>query len=119
MARHEQREAPAFEARASGRTEVFLGARCRESSWIVRRVELQDLSEGGCCIAGGGEGLSEGQEVQIRIASLGSHSGTIRWCDGGKAGVAFNPPLSADTVAQIGQGFAKARPRVLDIRRKG
>ena len=79
----------------------MLDARCRKTNWLVNRVELVNISEGGCCIVGRIDGLGMGDEVVLRIASHGAVSGRIRWVEKRRAGIAFNDPLSAKTVNDL------------------
>ena len=105
------------EERGSERREVLLSARCRKSSWIVHRVELNDLSEGGCCIIGGADGLELGQSVVIRFADLKGIPGTVRWVADHRAGVEFDSPVEAAVIAELGQVYGQAGGNVTDIKK--
>jgi hypothetical protein len=81
------------------RKPLLLDARCRKTSWLVNQVDLVDISEGGCCITGRMDGLAVGDEIALSIADLGGISGTVRWLEDKRAGIAFVEQLEADVVA--------------------
>ena len=103
-------------ARRDKRNPLLLNARCRKSPWLVDHVELANISEGGCCIVGGGEGLVVGQDVKIRFADLKGVPGKICWIESRIAGVQFDEPLDAELVAELGDTYSFAAPNVVDIR---
>ena len=102
--------------RNSERKPVFLNARCRKSSWLVDHVELANLSEGGCCIVGGGEGLQIDQPVTIRFADLKGVPGKVCWIEGKIAGVQFDKPIDADVIAELADTYSFSAPNVINIR---
>jgi len=60
-------------------------------------VTLLDLSQGGAKIEAAC--LREGEQVTLGIAGLETRSGTIRWVQDGRAGVAFLSPIPFDRLA--------------------
>jgi len=102
--------------RKSERHALSLNARCRKSSWLVDHVELADISEGGCCIVGGGEGLTVGQAVTIRFADLKGVPGTICWTKDTTAGVTFDTPLDPALIDELSETYAFKPSKVTNIR---
>ncbi len=102
--------------RKSERQPLLLNARCRKSSWLVDHVELANISQGGCCIVGGGEGLQQGQAVTIRFADLKGVPGTICWTENKTAGVRFDKPLDAALIAELAETYAFTPSNVINIR---
>lgn len=79
--------------RLNRRVTVLLHGRCRQSSWKVFDVELDNISEGGCCIIGGGEHFEPMQGVSLRFANLRNVDAQVRWIRGDKVGIEFRAPL--------------------------
>ena len=92
--------------RLSKRNDVLLDARCRKSSWNVVRVELGNISQGGCCIVGSGPDFAPGEIVELRIAHMKGISATVRWVRGQDAGVEFNTALKARAVDDLARIYS-------------
>lgn len=91
--------------RLHSRHEVLLEARCRKSSWHVFGVELADISEGGCCFAGGAEDFTPSQRVALRLAHLKAVEAEVRWVRGGRVGLAFLTPLGRKAIEDIARRY--------------
>lgn len=97
--------------RASRRRAMNLFIKTRVRSCELY-VDLLDLSEGGCRIAGKLGFAAVGDRVTMRIEGINAPFGTIAWIDGSQAGVAFDGTLHpavldhlcAETGAEIGKG---------------
>ncbi|MDV3458756.1 PilZ domain-containing protein [Sphingomonas sp. HF-S4] len=60
-------------------------------------VTLLDLSQGGAKIEAGC--LREGEHVTLGVVGLEPRSGTVRWVQAGRAGIAFLSPIPFDRLA--------------------
>ena len=105
------------EARATERQPVFLNARCRQSSWVVRQVELANLSSGGCRLIAAADSLEAGQDVELRIGQEVQVSGVVRWLEQGDAGIEFDAPLEEAQVRDLAATYSAQNGNVTDIRR--
>ena len=103
--------------RLAQRLPVFVTARCRESSWVMRQVELADISAGGCRIVRDAGGLAIGQQIELRIASSKGVDGHVRWLRDGDAGVDFAQAADPEARAELAQTYSPAGNNVTDIRR--
>ncbi|MBW8785273.1 MAG: PilZ domain-containing protein [Novosphingobium sp.] len=102
--------------RASQRLSIFVQARCRESSWVVRDAALVDISAEGCSVAARGKAPALGAEVEIRLNKGARAAGVVRWTDGDRVGIRFCSPLAAATLAQIGAAHGRTAPAVHPLR---
>ena len=91
--------------RASERREVLLSGRCRKSSWNVHRVEVANISEGGCCLVASPITFTPGEPVSLRIAHLKAIAATIRWVRPDRVGVEFVSALGSSVIAELGSTF--------------
>lgn len=92
--------------RLSMRKDVLLDARCRKSSWNVVRVELGNISQGGCCIVGSGGDFEVGDVVELRVAHMKGIPATVRWVRGLDAGVEFKSALKAKAVEELSRIYS-------------
>ena len=113
----EARDTVATDARRAERCAVFLNARCRQSSWVVRQVELANLSTGGCRLMAAADSLELDQDVEIRIGQEVQVSGTVRWLENGDAGIEFDTALDGDQVESLAATYSVQNGNVTDIRR--
>lgn len=68
-------------------------------------VELDNISEGGCCIIGGSEHFEPMQVVSLRFANLRNVVAQVRWIRGGMVGVEFRTPLKHRVIEDVGQAY--------------
>lgn len=83
----------------SERLKVTLHARMAAADGAENSITLVNINADGCCVTTGGATLQPGTPVLVRLESGDSLSGTVRWCDGEKAGLAFAyqlPPARVD-----------------------
>ena len=92
--------------RLSTRNAVLLDARCRKTSWNVVRVELGNISQGGCCIVGSGPDFAVGEEIELRVAHMKGIPATVRWVRGKDAGVEFKSALKARAVEELSRIYS-------------
>lgn len=109
-------ENSAPEGRQNERLGVLLNARCRKTSWMISRVDLADLSEGGCRIVGNAVDVTAGQEVEIRITDVPAIPGTVRWVKDGDAGIEFDSPLDSENLANLTSLYSLRGSNVIPLR---
>ncbi|MFC3173403.1 PilZ domain-containing protein [Novosphingobium bradum] len=83
----------------SERLKVTLHARMAAPDGAESGVTLVNINSEGCCLTTGGATLATGTPVLVRLESGDSLQGTVRWCDGEKAGLAFQfhlPPARVE-----------------------
>ncbi len=61
------------------------------------KVQLCDLSTGGCRFASGTDTLPPGSELQVIIADRGPYTAHVKWCADGECGVTFAAVLDTAT----------------------
>jgi hypothetical protein len=66
-------------------------------------VTVVDLSEGGCGIEASAW-LEPGARVWLKLPGLQSWAARVAWCDGGRAGLAFDQPLHPAVVGRYRAG---------------
>ena len=94
--------------RLGRRLTVLLHGRCRKSSWEVFDVELDNISEGGCCVAGGPDQFQSGQLLSLRFANLRNIDADVRWVRDGKVGIEFRVPLKRGVIAELKRAYGIA-----------
>ena len=88
----------AWVARKSERLRVTVNARCSAPDGDERGVTLVNITPEGCCMTLGGTTLQRGIAVLVRLENGEALTGVVRWCDGEKAGIAFDRYLSPERV---------------------
>ena len=73
----------------------------RTQSGVRRDVPIKDLSETGCRFYDKFSSLLPGNEITVRIETLGPFAATVRWQEGGYVGVAFHSRLYGPTFDHI------------------
>lgn len=91
--------------RLNRRRTVLLQGRCRKSSWEVFDVELDNLSEGGCCIVGSSELFDPGQALSLRFANTRNIEASVRWVTDERVGVEFRVPLKRRVIEELGIAY--------------
>jgi hypothetical protein len=91
--------------RLGRRLTVLLHGRCHKSSWKVFDVELDNISEGGCCIVGGADRFRQGQSLSLRFANLRNIDADVRWIREGKVGLEFRSALKRRVIEDLGQSY--------------
>lgn len=94
--------------RFNRRRTVLLKGRCRKSSWEVFDVELDNLSEGGCCIVGSSEPFEPKQVVSLRFANIRNIDADVRWVADDRVGVEFRVPLKRRIIEEFGRVYGIA-----------
>ena len=111
-----------IESRNAVRHPVWLTASCRTSLGSATDVILSDLSTEGCAVNLAASLLRVGQQVAIRMSSLESLPGRVRWVKGRRAGVKFDRPLYGPVVehlvrVQVGTEPEPSAPPPVALRR--
>lgn len=91
--------------RLNRRRTVLLQGRCRKSSWEVFDVELDNLSEGGCCIVGSSELFEPRQSLSLRFANTRNIEASVRWVTDDRVGVEFRVPLKRRIIEDLGIAY--------------
>jgi hypothetical protein len=91
--------------RLSKRQTVLLQGRCRKSSWKVFDVELDNISEGGCCIVGSVDRFALSDPVSLRFANLKHVDGAVRWIGEARVGVEFRAPLKRRVIEELAASY--------------
>ncbi|WPZ04199.1 PilZ domain-containing protein [Blastomonas marina] len=90
--------------RSELRHELTIQARIVANSG-PRDVTVLDLSESGCRFADRYRGLNPGDKITIKIGPIGPVRATVRWCDHGYVGIAFDNPLYPSVLEHIRDHF--------------
>ena len=106
--------------RTGERSAVSLDARCRIGDGAAISVAVLDLDAGGCRVRGIQMAVTKNEEVTLWLGSVGPIATRLRWLKRGSAGLAFETPLSEDSLEEA---RASAEPlleaRVVPLRRSG
>lgn len=71
---------------------------------------VRNLSSGGACISNGAE-LEVGETITANVGLLIAISATVRWIDGGLAGLSFDSPIDVD-LAQLRDTSLRKRSKL-------
>lgn len=88
-------------ARKDQRHAVEVWGHYRTPNGGKRDVPLKDLSETGCKFYDKFSSLMPGEEINLKIETLGPFPATVRWQEGGYVGVAFEKRLYGPTFDHI------------------
>jgi len=77
----------------------------RGSSW---KIEIADLSEGGCRVDDPRGGMELGRHVKLMIADTGPHLAEVAWRQGDRVGLEFLRPLPNRVFGLLAQGAWEA-----------
>ena len=91
--------------RLDRRLTVLLQARCRETSWKVFDVELDNISAGGCCIIGNPSRFEPMQPLSLRFAQFRNVDAKVRWIAGEKVGVEFQMPIKRGAIEMLAETY--------------
>ena len=89
------------EARKQARHPLEVWGRYRTSSGVRRDIPIKDLSETGCRFYDRFSALAPGDQVSIRIETIGPFNATVKWQSEGYVGVAFHDRLYGPTFDHI------------------
>ena len=96
------------EGRRDGRLPVEVWGHYRTPNGLKRDVPIKDLSETGCRFYDKFSSLLAGNEITLRIETLGPFPATVRWQEGGYVGAEFQHRLYGPTFDHICQRLSGA-----------
>lgn len=104
--------------RAGERDTVSLEARCRIGEGAEMTIAVLDLDARGCRVRGITAAVTKGAPVALWLGSVGPVAARLRWVKLAYAGLAFDPPLSEQALAEARTSAAWITPpRVVPLRR--
>lgn len=89
------------EARREERHSIEVWGQYRTQAGIRREVPIKDLSETGCRFFDKFSALLPGNEITLRIETLGPFPATVRWQENSYVGVSFHSRLYGPTFDHI------------------
>lgn len=91
------------------RHNVSLDAAVRRSGGIITsHHRVHNLSSGGACITNGAD-FRIGETITANVGLLIAVSATVRWIDGGLAGLSFAYPIDVDAAQLRGASLGQRR----------
>ena len=96
------------EGRKDGRQPIEVWGHYRTPNGGKRDVPVKDLSETGCRFFDKFSSLLPGNEITLRIETLGPFPATVRWQEDGYVGVEFQHRLYGPTFDHIVQRLSGA-----------
>lgn len=83
----------ATDRRRQGRRKASRSAKIESAKGTSAKVELADISEHGCAIVGGTDGMRAGGFVSIALGAGKPVQAIVRWVRDGRAGLEFLWPV--------------------------
>jgi hypothetical protein len=97
---------PPPDRRRAPRRPVLRSAICHTDTGRVGDVVIVDLTAQGCCIQTNALALTAGLRVRLEPFQFDTLAGVVRWCDRGRAGIAFDRPLHPAVAEHLQETWA-------------
>ena len=83
------------------RAVVVIAGTCRIGERPSQDVLVTDLGPSGCCLRGTWLGVTRSEALTLHIGDVGPLAARLKWTRRDSLGVAFDEPLSAETLARL------------------
>ena len=90
-----------MDLRREKRYSIAVPGRYRKGTGVGFNVAIKDLSEYGCQFSDLGGRVQKGDEITIRIGSIGPLTARVKWIEKRKVGVEFEQPLYPSVLEHI------------------